>query len=103
MVKILEVGETKRVKEYFKAICPWCGAKLAFERNDVWIDDPMSGIGRIECPMYMCRQKIHVRIEVPIAPVEFTDESVFENAIKDSSKRGIMELFEKKAKEEVGE
>lgn len=101
MVKVIDYGQVlKRPKRYYKCGCCHCGATIVFEYGDIWFEDPSQAIGRVECPV--CRSKVFMdffadnhAIPVICYPKE-ADESEYENAYKDTSKRELMRLAEEK-------
>ena len=101
MIRILKVGEEKREKAYFKVTCPYCRNELTFELKDVWIDDALGGVGRIECPVPGCRSKVHMKLPgYPIMDAKIVDKEVYDNAYSDTSKSGFQILMENKKKED---
>ena len=101
MIRILNPGKEKREKLYLKTTCPWCGTELVFEFKDVWVDDSVMGVGRIECPVPGCRSKIHMTLPVyPIMEAETVDKEVYDNAYSDTSKSGFRMLMDDKKKED---
>ena len=104
MVKILDYGDQlKRPKTYYKAKCNHCNAELVFEYGDIWFEDALNGVGRVECPV--CRTKLFFNTERLYMPrvVDLKDArmSEYENAYTDASKRGIAKLMEEKKKEDI--
>lgn len=101
MVKVIDYGSVlKRPKRYYKCGCCHCGATIVFEYGDIWFEEPTQGIGRVECPV--CRSKVfmdfwsdNLAIPVMCYPKQ-ADESEYENAYKDTSKRELMRLAEEK-------
>lgn len=102
MVKIIDYGDhLKREPMYFKAKCPHCGAELVFEYGDIWWDTVTYGsdkVGRIECPV--CRTKVFLNFEYMMLPKisepRHVTSDIYENAYKDTSKRGLQRLMEEK-------
>lgn len=104
MIKVIDYGNTlKRSKSYYSVTCNHCGAKLVFEYNDIWFDQPMEGIGRVECPV--CKTKVFMNFDMIGLPYvckpSQTTADEYEHAYKDTSKRGIQLLMDEKKKEEV--
>lgn len=93
----------KRQKLYYKAQCPYCESWLIFEFGDIWWDDPLLEIGRIECPI--CRTKVHIGTDetnnkiLPIAVIKNATEKEYNNALSDTSKSGLELLMAEKHKE----
>lgn len=96
MVKILKAGKKKRTKRFYKVECPYCGAMLAFERADIWIDDPDEKIGRIECAMPGCKMKIHMAIldDPSVAIANAISEDEYDKISSDTSKSGLQMMIE---------
>ena len=104
MVKVIDYGELlTRPKTYYKTKCNHCGGELTFEFNDIWFDDPLDGVGRVECPI--CRTKVFMdtsRLYIPrIVDIDQVSSDVYEKAYKDTSRKGIQQLMDEKKKEEV--
>ena len=98
MIRVIDYGPTlKRPKSYFKTKCTHCKAELVFEYNDIWWEDPVGQIGRVECPV--CRTKTYFEAMLPDTMIGRLDDAStdeYENAYKDTSKRGIIKLMEEK-------
>lgn len=103
MIRVIDYGPTlKRPKSYFKTKCTHCKAELVFEYNDIWWEDPVGHIGRVECPV--CRTKTFFEAilsvsDAMIGHIDYASTDEYENAYKDTSKRGIIKLMEEKEKE----
>ena len=102
MVKVIDYGETlKRTPTYYKCKCNHCGAELVFEYSDIWFDQPMESIGRVECPV--CRTKVFMdfgMLDIPITcHPKYSTKDEYDHAYRDTSKRGIQQLMEEKKKE----
>ena len=98
MIRVIDYGPTlKREKIYVTTKCAHCMAELVFEFNDIWWEDPVEQIGRVECPV--CRTKTFFETSLPyelIKHSELARKSEYENAYKDTSKRGLIKLMEEK-------
>lgn len=89
MIKLLKPGK-KREKQYYKTTCPYCESELAFEQEQIWVDDAKHEIGRIGCPV--CRMKVYLDIGVPIQKMTDITSSEFMSAHSDMSKSGLQML-----------
>lgn len=102
MIRVIDYGPTlKRPKSYFKTKCTHCKVELVFEYNDIWWEDPVEQIGRDECPV--CRTKTYFNAmflpHTLIGRLDNASTDTYENAYKDTSKRGLIRLMEEKERE----
>lgn len=54
MAKVIDYAE-----RCFKVKCDHCNATLVFADGDIWWDNYVNGIGRVECPI--CRTEISAK------------------------------------------
>lgn len=109
MIKVMELGNQKRRKFYYKAICPHCESTLAFELGDVWIDEILGdgkdgcAVGRIECPS--CRTKMlipNISLDAVMAVAEPLEKAEYKSVMRRLPDRtGLQQLIDEKKVEDI--
>ena len=104
MIRIVELGGEPR-KEYYKIACPYCDSLLVCDKDEMWCDDYMNKIFRIECPNPKCRKKIHGILESykhrAMDMFLPASEEEFKNAHTDTSRSGLQMLMDAKKQEDI--